>query len=82
MRIDKKKYDELLRTYEVLQGKYDRSNEYNMHLLHELDYALTSNDELKSDNLKLLEQVTIYKKKYADEVQKRLELVKLIENNT
>ena len=78
MRIDKKKYDELLRTYEVLQGKYDQSNEYNLRLLHELDYALTSNDELKSDNLKLLEQVTIYKKKYADEVQKRLELVKLI----
>lgn len=82
MRIDKKKYDELLRTYEVLQGKYDQSNGYNLRLLHELDYALTSNDELKSDNLKLLEQVTIYKKKYADEVQKRLELVKLIENNT
>ena len=80
MWISKKKYDDLVQSRDFWQKAHDEATTHRLALLHDLDRALTSNDVLQTDNQKLLEQVEVYKQKYADEVQKRLELVKLLEN--
>ena len=39
-------------------------------------------DQLRNERLEYMTECAEYKKKYTDEVQKRLELVKLLENTT
>jgi hypothetical protein len=82
MWISKKEYNELVRSRDFWSEQYDQVVAHRLALLRDYDSALTSNNALKSENEKLLAQVEEYKQKYADEVQKRLELVKLIENTT
>ena len=82
MWISKKDYNELVRSRDFWRDEYNQAATHRLALLHDYDCALSSNNTLRSDNEKLLEQVEEYKQKYADEVQKRLELVKLLENTT
>lgn len=82
MWISKKDYDELVRSRDFWKDEYNRCSTHRISLLYDYDCVLTSNNALKSENNKLLEQVEEYKQKYADEVQKRLEFVKLLKNTT
>ena len=82
MWICKNDYNELVHSRDFWRDEYNRSATHRLSLLDDLDRALNANNELKSDNRKLLVQAETYKQKYADEVQKRLELIKLLENNT
>ena len=81
MWIWKDEYNKLVSSRDFWRDEYDRCSMHRLALLRDYDCVLSSNNRLKSDNEKLLEQVEEYKQKYADEVQKRLELVKLLENN-
>ena len=82
MLIRKDEYKKLVESRDFWIDAYDAAVNHRMALLHDLDCALTDKNVLKSENRKLREQVGEYKQKYADEVQKRLELVKLLENTT
>ena len=79
MWISKKDYDALVRSRDFWRDEYDKVAEHRLVLLRDYDCALTSNNSLRSDNEKLVEEIENYKQKYVDEVQKRLELIKLIE---
>ena len=80
MWISKKEYNELIRSRDFWKREHNSESTYRLSLLRDYDCALTSNDKLRSENDDLQAQVEEYKQKYADEVQKRLELVKLLEN--
>ena len=82
MWIRKKDYNELIMSRDFWRDECDRASTHRLSLLRDYDCVLTSNDKLRSENYNLQEQVKEYKQKYADEVQKRLELVKLLENTT
>ncbi len=80
MWIRKKDYGALVQSRDFWRDEYDQAATHRLALLHDYDCALTSNGALKSENTELKNQIEEYKQKYADEVQKRLELVKLLEN--
>ena len=82
MWIWKDEYNKLVQSRDFWRDEYDRAADHRMAVLRDYDCVLSSNNTLRADNEKLQEQVEEYKQKYADEVQKRLELVKLLENNT
>ena len=82
MWIWKDEYNKLMQSRDFWKDEYYKAADHRLALVHDLDCALSSNNTLRSDNEKLREQVEEYKQKYADEVQKRLELVKLLENTT
>ena len=73
MWISRKDYNELVQSRDIAVKR-------RIELLHDYDRELILNYKLQSENDRLTEEVKEYKQKYADEVQKRLELVKLLEN--
>jgi outer membrane protein TolC len=87
MWISKKEYERLKTGAEFWEKEYDTINERKLTAIKALGDCLkdaqTTIDNLKSqvESLKSAqEELQKYKQKYADEVQKRLELVKLLEN--
>lgn len=76
MWISKNEYENLQANIKCLEGRYSTQRDINKALIENLDICHAEIDQLKSQKATLEE----YKQKYADEVQKRLELVKLLEN--
>ncbi len=73
--VSKKKYDEAIKSRDFWE------NQYSCEVKKQLGrgYIYKRFDEIVSENKELKEQIFEYKQKYADEVQKRLELAKLID---
>lgn len=80
MWISKKEYNSLVSSRDFWEKAYDNMQTNRLALLAEAGDKIKLMDIIQSENSVLREQVEEYKQKYADEVQKRLELVKLIEN--
>ena len=80
MWISRKEYNHLVSSKEFWEKEYDNICTNRMALLTELSDRLDLMDSIQSENSILREQAEEYKQKYADEVQKRLELIKLLEN--
>lgn len=81
MWISRKDYDELLSSKFFWEKAYnDRLGHVN-ELLVEANIKIQNMNLLRTENVKLKEQVEEYKQKYADEVNKRLELIEYYEKN-
>ena len=80
MWINKIEYEELLRSRNHWHELYNQSICIRDVLTTRCDHEITLNKELCLENAELKNQIEEYKQKYADEIQKRLELVKLLEN--
>ena len=85
MWISKGEYKNLKENIKCLDGRYISERTKNNELMDYLNERCLEISRLK-DKIKTLEdyiqESENYKQKYADEVQKRLELVKLLENTT
>lgn len=83
MWISRDKYENLKVDVDFWRVRYDTQNDLTKELLKIADEHCSTICKLQ-DQIKQLEvyksEAQEYKQKYADEVQKRLELVKLLEN--
>ena len=79
LRTQNKQIKDLKKEVEFWQKCYEEESRTKNHLM--IDIGRTNKDyaELVSESKKNKEQVLEYKQKYADEVQKRLYLIKQIE---
>jgi hypothetical protein len=80
MWISRCEYNELVRSKNFWEKAYEDRVITTQALLTTTGEKLRLMDEVKLQNSKLKLQVEEFKQKYADEVQKRLELIKFLEN--
>ena len=80
MWISKRDYNELVNSKNFWEKAYEERVNNSMALLLEVGDKLKLMDSIELENSELKEQVEEYKKKYADELQRRLELIKLLES--
>ena len=82
MWISRSDYNELVSSKNFWEKAYEDRVINTQAVLTAIDKKLKLMDEVKLQNSKLKLQVEEFKQKYADEVQKRLELIKFLENAT
>jgi chromosome segregation ATPase len=75
MWISRNEYENLKANIKCLENRYSTQRNINEELLYDLDMCHTKINKLEDQKAELEE----YKQKYADEVQKRLELIELYE---
>lgn len=69
----------LLNQIKSLQAEVQKGKQYEMHFQHMEDMKNRKIWNLQSELRQLKGQLAVYKKKYADELQLRLELVEIVE---
>lgn len=75
MWISRNEYENLKANIKCLENRYSTQRDINSALLEDLDICHAEINQFKDQKAELEE----YKQKYADEVQKRLELIELYE---
>ena len=79
MWISKLEYEELVKSRNHWKEYYDHEVACRHSLLTNYNSAFALNDKLNSENIDLKNKLEEYKQKYADEVNKRLELIQYYE---
>lgn len=69
----------LLNQIKSLQAEVQKGKQYEMHFQHMEDMKNRKIWNLQSELKQCKQQLEVYKKKYADEFQLRLELVEMVE---